>query len=79
MAAKRKVYPQVLAIEALLVAACATGAWFLARHFISPAWAGFLAGAACAKALDMLLRHRNKPLLPKGTLHKLTTRPAGRR
>jgi hypothetical protein len=62
---RKKVYPQVIAIELILIAAAAVLTWFLlplagASHGV----ALFAAGAATDRALILVLRHRNKRLLP---------------
>jgi len=63
MAKRRKVYPQLVAIELILLAAFGTGAYLLAEHFSTrSALPVFLAGAALDRALILVLRHRNKPV-----------------
>jgi hypothetical protein len=71
---KRKAHPQLIAIEVILVAAFVTGAYFLAAHFGEHApIVLFLAGAAADRALTLILRHRNKRLLPP--MPRITTQP----
>jgi hypothetical protein len=79
MARKQKTYPQVVALEFMLAAACGTGAYFLADHLgPSHSVAEFLAGMATATALRMVLRHRNKRLLPKSPFKVTRTAPKRR-
>lgn len=77
MAAKRKAHPQLIAIEVILVAAFAAGAYFLAAHFGGHTRVPlFLAGAAADRVLILILRHRNKRLLPP--MPRVTTQPKRR-
>lgn len=63
---KRKVHPQLIVLELILLAAFAAGAYFLAEHLAHGAMLPvFLAGAAADRALILVLRHRNKRLLPQ--------------
>lgn len=68
---KRKAYPQLIAIEVILVAAFGLGAYFLASRFGGASEvAVFFAGAAFDRVLILVLRHRNKRFLPR-----ITTQP----
>ena len=83
MPSRKKVYPQVIVLEVMLIAACAAGVYYLAGKAGAPhAVAAFCAGAGLDRALTMLLRHRNKRLLPRMpvTVTRTTKRkPATRR
>lgn len=77
---RRKVYPRFVALEIILVAAFAIASYLIAEHVAHAALAVFLAGAASDRVLILVLRHRNKPLLPKITVSRKPARkPAGRR
>lgn len=76
MAGRKKVYPQVVVIELLVIAAGALAVYFLVPLSGAPhAFAEFLAGMAADRSLILVLRHRNKRLLPRV---RLTTQPARR-
>lgn len=63
---KRKAHPQLIAIEAILVALFAAAAYLTAAHFSGrSALPVFLAGAAADRALILVLRHANRRLLPR--------------
>ena len=62
-ARRRKAYPQLVAIELILVAAAGLLAWYLFPLVGVPHSAAmFAAGVVADRALTLLLRHRNKPL-----------------
>lgn len=76
-AKRRKAYPQLIAIELILVAAGALAAWYLLPLAGVPhSIAMFAAGIAADRALILLLRHRNKPLLPNLKLPFSVLKPA---
>lgn len=67
MTAKRKkAYPQLIAIELILVALAGLAVWYLLPMAGTPHSVALIAaGVAADRTLIMLLRHRNKKLLPK--------------
>lgn len=73
---KRKVHPQLIAIELILLAAFGLGAYFLAEKISGSPVPVFMAGAAFDRALILVLRHRNKRLLPP--MPRITTQPKRR-
>lgn len=79
---KRKVYPQFVALELILVAALGAGAYYLAGYLGHGArFPVFLAGMVADRLLIIVLRHRNKPIRFQAPLTRRPAprRPAGRR
>lgn len=75
MAKRKRVYPQVVVIELIIIAAGALAVYFLAPLTGAPhTVATFLAGMATDRTLILVLRHRNKRLLPR--MPRVTTQPA---
>lgn len=76
---RKKVYPQLIVIELILVGIAGAAAYYLLPKAGVPHSAALIfTGAAADRALTMVLRHRNKPLLPKFPV-TIRTVPAARK
>jgi hypothetical protein len=76
--ARRKVYPQIIAIELIIIAAAAVAIYYLAPDVGVPhAAAMFVAGMGADRCLILVLRHRNKKLHWKSPI-TITRKPARR-